>query len=114
MRYSKRNRDRQCRRSAEKIKARRDAISAERTQTKIDHLIRGGLWIYCVLDHDPRMIELDASDAYKNSRQFAIVDGELALFFTLGNDPHQTFVQTLGVLSRKRPIFLKRYLEELM
>ena len=60
--------------------------SPERGEAKIDQLIDGRLWFLDAVDHEPRIIKLNASGPHENRLTFAIFDVKLSTAIALGYD----------------------------
>jgi hypothetical protein len=90
----------------------RGTASPERGEAKISQLIDGRLWLLGAVDHEPRIIKLNASGPHQNRLAFAILDLKLSTAIALGYDFGQRFLYILVVFINDRPIFIERRFEE--
>src|SRR5271166_600147 len=98
--------------TGERTISERGTASPERGEAKIGQLIDGRLWFLGAVDHEPRIIKLNASGTHENRLTSAIFDVKLSAAIALGYDFGQRFLYFLVVFINDRPIFIERRFDE--
>ena len=100
--------------TGERTISERGTAFPERGEAKIGQLIDGRLWFLGAVDHEPRIIKLNASGPHQNRLAFPISDVKLSTSIALGYDFGQRFLYFLDVFMHDRPIFIERRFDEFM